>query len=373
MNKKSTILQINVTSAFGGGPEHMFSLIKGLSRDKYNIVAVCPNDGPYFKMLNELGVQVIDIPVRKLSLKVLFDIIGVVRKNKVDLIHAHGKGAGLYGRVAGALTGVPVIFTFHGIHYKAYGIFLRFSYLLIERILSFFTAWVINVSKGELKKGISLGIINRRKSSVIYNGIDMNRLEARKWGKAVSRTDFGFKDGDIITGSVARFNVQKGHEYLIQAFSKIAAERPGAKLLLVGDGELLNEMKKTVAKLGIEGRVVFTGYREDAIEIIRVMDIYALASLWEGMPISLLEAMGCGKPVVATDVIGNNEIVVDRDTGFLVPKGDAGMLAEKIINLIDNIELRNMMGEKGKEKVKMEFSAGDMISKTAAVYERVLS
>jgi glycosyltransferase involved in cell wall biosynthesis len=103
------------------------------------------------------------------------------------------------------------------------------------------------------------------------------------------------------------------------------------------------------------------------------MDIYALASLWEGMPISLLEAMGCGKPVVATDVIGNNEIVVDRDTGFLVPKGDAGMLAEKIINLIDNLELRNMMGEKGKEKVKREFSAGDMISKTEAVYERVLS
>nr|MQY69267.1 glycosyltransferase [Bacillota bacterium] len=140
----------------------------------------------------------------------------------------------------------------------------------------------------------------------------------------------------------------------------------------VGDGELREKMESLVKELEIKDNVVFTGSREDIPKILKVMDIFVLPSLWEGLPIVLLEAMASKKPIVATDVIGNKEVVVDGKTAFLVPPKNPGRLAEKIISLIKNKPLREKFGESGRRRVEETYPLDRMVKETEEVYHEAL-
>ena len=369
---KRNILEINVTSALGGGPEYMYSLVKGLDRSKYHIVAACPVDGPYFQRLRDLGIETIDLPIRSLHLGVLLRLVRIVRKFKIDLIHSHGKGAGIYSRPLGVITRTPVIHTLHGIHYGAYNPLMRKFYFLIERFLTSLTYKIVNLSESEEKEGLRLGIINKEKSRVIYSGIDLNRFDKVKINLARKRKELGLTGRNIVVGNVARFNLQKGHEYLIKAIPFVLRKYPRTKLLLVGDGELRGEMESLVGELEIKDNVIFTGFREDIPKILRIMDIFVLPSLWEGLPIVLLEAMACEKPIVATNVIGNKEVIIDGETGFLISPKDPRKLAEKIIFLIENKPLRERLGENGRRRVEKTYPLDRMVKETEEVYHEAL-
>lgn len=372
MANKKNILEINVTSALGGGPEHMYSLVKGLDKKKYRIIAACPDDGPYFQRLRDLGIEAINLPIRSLHLEVLLKLVRIVRKFKIGLIHSHGKGAGIYSRPVGAITRTPVIHTFHGIHYGAYNPLLKKFYFLIERFLASLTYKAINLSESEQKEGLRLGIIDRGKSRVIYSGIDLNKFDNVKINLARERKKLGLQGRNIVVGNVARFNFQKGHQYLIKAIPYVLKKHPRTKFLLVGDGELRGKMESLVEELGIKDNVIFTGFRENVPKILKIMDIFILPSLWEGLPIVLLEAMASKKPIVATDVIGNKEVVVDGETGFLVPSKDPKKLAERIIALIENKPLRKKFGENGRRRVEEIYSLNRMVKETEEVYHEAL-
>ncbi len=372
MANKKNILEINVTSTLGGGPEHMHSLVKGLDRNKYHIVAACPDDGPYFQRLRDSGIEAIDLPIRGLHLGGLVKLVGIVRKFKIDLIHSHGKGAGIYSRSLGAITRIPVIHTFHGIHYGAYNSLMRKFYFLLEKFLAILTYKTINLSQSEEKEGLRLGIINKEKSRVIYNGIELNRFDKVKINLVRERKELGLGGRNIVIGNVARFNLQKGHEYLIKAIPLVLRKYPRTKFLLVGDGKLRGKMESLIEELGIKDNVIFAGFREDIPRILKVMDIFVLSSLWEGLPIVLLEAMASELSVVATNVIGNKEVVIDGETGFLVPPRNPGKLAEKIIALIENKPLRKKFGENGRRRVKELYSLDRMVKETEEVYYEAL-
>jgi len=365
---KRNILEINVTSALGGGPEHMYSLIKKLDRNKYRVIAACPDDGPYFQRLRDLGIEAINLPIRSLHLGILLSLVRIVRKFKIDLIHSHGKGAGIYSRPLGAITRTPVIHTFHGIHYGAYNPLMRKFYFLIEKFLTSVTYKTINLSKSEQREGLRLRIINKEKGRVIYSGIDLNRFDKVKINLAWKKKELGLKGRNIVVGNVARFNLQKGHEYLIKSIPFVLKKYPRTKFLLVGDGELRGKMESLAEELKIKDNVIFTGYREDIPRILKVMDIFVLSSLWEGLPIVLLEAMASKKPVVATNVVGNKEVVVDGETGFLIPSRDPKKLAEKVITLIENKPLRKKFGENGRRRAKKTYSLDRMVKETEEVY-----
>lgn len=368
MAEKKNILEINVTSALGGGPEYMYSLVKGLDRNKYHIVAACPDDGPYFQRLRDLGIKVIDLPIRSLHLGVLLRLVRIARKFKIDLIHSHGKGAGIYSRPLGVITRTPVIHTFHGIHYGAYNPLMRKFYFLIERFLTTFTYKTIHPSQSEEKEGLRLGIIDGGKSRVIHYGIDLKKFDRVKINLVKERKELGLKGRNIVVGNVARFNLQKGHEYLIKAIPLVLRKYPRTKFLLVGDGELRGKMESLVKELKIKDNVVFTGSREDIPKILKIMDIFILPSLWEGLSIVSLEAMACEKPIVATSAIENKEVVIDGETAFLVPPKNPGRLAEKIISLTENKPLRKKFGEDGRRRVEETYSLDRMVKEIEEVY-----
>jgi glycosyltransferase involved in cell wall biosynthesis len=371
-------MQINVTSKLGGGSQHMYLLIKGLiNSDRYRIVAICPNDGPYFWKLQALGIEVIDLPIRTYSFKVAFELLKIVRREKIHVIHSHGKGAGMYSRPLGILTGIPVVHTFHGLHYHTYHELTRRSYLWIERVLGSFTAEVINVSKGEQDEAFKLGILQRHKGVVIYNGVDVNLFDNITANPSQKREELSIEKGTFLIGTVARISVQKGLEYLLQGLHILSYRIPNFKCLIIGDvpfGEerlqlyLLNRMQE----LGLQEHVVFMGPRLDVRALLEILDLYVSCSLWEGLPIALIEAMACRKAIVATDVVGNNEVVVDGETGFLVPSRDPESLARKMAQLLQNYSLREKFGEKGRRRAESYFSSEEMVRATEEVYRTVL-
>ncbi len=165
---------------------------------------------------------------------------------------------------------------------------------------------------------------------------------------------------------------QKGISYLIQALARTAPDQPRLRLLILGDGPLRQSLQKLAEDLTIQDRVLFTGFRTDIGELLQIMDIYALPSLWEGHPLVLLEAMAAGKPVVATDIPGSREVVAPEQTGLLVPPRDPHQLAQALLLLASDSSLRQRMGDAGRRLLLERFTIDRMTREYEALYETTL-
>jgi glycosyltransferase involved in cell wall biosynthesis len=214
--------------------------------------------------------------------------------------------------------------------------------------------------------------INSSKIAVVHNGIEANSFRLCSLAKEDKKSEFGFTQSDKIIGTVARIHKQKGHAYLLAAAREVIERFPTAKFLIVGDGPLKNGMEKLSLELGISENVIFTGFYRDIPGILSVLDVFVLPSLWEGLPITILEAMSMKKAVIATRVSGNPEVIEDNVTGILVPSKDSHSLAQAIIRLVENEDARLKMGEAGYNRVSRLFSVKKMVEETAAIYERLI-
>jgi glycosyltransferase involved in cell wall biosynthesis len=177
---------------------------------------------------------------------------------------------------------------------------------------------------------------------------------------------------DVIVGQIAKFDVQKAQDDLAASIPFVLDRCPAAKFLFVGDGALRPQIEDQVRRLGVDRQVVFTGYRDDVARLLKIIDVVALPSRWEGLSLVLLEAMACRKPIVATRVTGNVDVVVDGVTGFLVPSGAPQALAGKIIRLLQDAPLRDELGWRGRERVEQEFSLARMVAQIRSVYQDLL-
>ncbi|MER3523959.1 MAG: hypothetical protein C4326_07800 [Ignavibacteria bacterium] len=210
------------------------------------------------------------------------------------------------------------------------------------------------------------------KTRTISNGIDLDRYSP-EFFKDVSLQEFGIdrKPSHIIT-VVAGLNNQKGHAYLLQAIPSILVRFPFALFLFVGDGHLREQLERIACDLKVDHSVVFMGKREDVRQILAITDVFVLPSLFEGMPLSVLEAMAMGKPVVATKVDGTAEAVTDGISGYLVPPRDSTALASRIIELLADPLLRAEFGQHARERVRSLFSADLMSNKYLSLYISLL-
>jgi glycosyltransferase involved in cell wall biosynthesis len=370
------ILELNVTSALGGGPKAMADLVGGLARDRFAPVAVTPDDGPYFAQYRALGVPVLDLPMRAFRPGTLAGIVAGVRRHRVRLIHSHGKGAGLYGRLAAALTRVPAVHTFHGLHHRRHGRLGQHAYLALERLLARLTTAFVHVSSSEMEEAIGLGVSLASRAVVIPNGVDCDEIDRIRASSAAERAVAGLAGASAVVGYVARISPQKGLEDFARAMRLVADAVPGARFVLVGDAPKGDEAARQrfvelVGALGLDGRLLMLGYRSDAIALMKTFDVYVSTALWEGLPITLLEAMACRRPIVATDVGGNRDVVVDGDSGFLVPVRNPDALAGRVRQLLEDPALRRRLGEAGRRRVEDRFSIGHMVARTSELYERV--
>ncbi len=181
--------------------------------------------------------------------------------------------------------------------------------------------------------------------------------------------EFNLSDNSVLIAIVARLVPLKAHEVLLKAVHKLISNGCDIHVLIVGDGPRRKELEDLSQSLRISDRVVFTGYRTDVPQILNLIDIFVLSSDWEGFPMTILEAMASGKPVVCTDVGGNREAVVNGETGFIVPPRDIKFLSESLFKLIQYTDLRKEMGERGKERFLKNFTVDVMVKKTESIYE----
>jgi len=354
------ILLLITRAELGGGQTHVVDLLRGL-RDEFEVELATGEPGYLTEAAAALGIQAHVIPdlvqpMRPLQdLKALWRCFQLIRKLRPDVVHAHTSKAGVIGRLAARLAGVPSIFTAHtwcfaegtSWKWKAVGI-------PVERIAARCAAQIITVSEANRALAVHQRIAAPEKLVTVHNGIADSPHRADPGENALPR---------IVM--VARFSEQKAQGLLIDAVAQIRAP---FRLLLVGDGPLRPAVEQQVAKLNLGDRVSFLGQRMDIAEILASSHIFALFTRWEGFPISILEAMRAGLPVVASDVNGVREAVADGTTGFLAPAGDIAMFRERLEQLLEDNSLREKLGIAGRLRFEKEFTVEAMLRSTAGIY-----
>jgi len=368
MSRPIRVLQLLVSTSPGGGPKHVYDLVRNLAKREFEFMVGAPRDGIFFERFQELGIPVAEIPLGRVGIRQLFATIRLIRHHRVDLVHTHGKGPGLYGRLAARWLGIPAVHTLHGIHYRSYSWLGQRLYLTLERCLSRLSHTIINVSTSQEAEGLGLHLFRPGQSVVITNGVDFEEMERMLRESPVEREMLGLRPDDVVLGCVSRFDPVKRLEVLLDALERLRDRIPRVMLVLVGGGGEEKRIRHLSRRLGLQDRVVFTGFLEMPARIYPALDLYLSTSLKEGLPLSLVEAMGAGLATVATDVPGHRDVVAHGKTGLLIPADDAAALADAVVSLwADPIE-RAALSKAARQWVRDEFGIDKMLDRTAAVY-----
>jgi glycosyltransferase involved in cell wall biosynthesis len=364
------ILELLVTTSPGGGPRHVWDLARHLPRDEFELIIGAPRDGVFFDRFRELGLPMVELPTRRLGARHFALTRRTISQFGVEVVHTHGKGPGLYGRTMARSMRVPAIHTFHGLHYAGYGPLTRRLYLALERRLSRWSRFIINVSRSGHLEGLGLRLFRPEQSVVIVNGVDIDDDERLLLESPMRRESLGLSAADLVIGCVSRFDPVKRIELLVDALRRLKDRVPRLVLVLVGGGGELERIRRLVAERGLSDRVIFTGFVENPVRVQAALDLYVAASRKEGLPLAVLEAMAAGLAVVATDVPGHRDVVIPGETGLLVAPDDSAALAAAVATLLSDPARRKSLGQAGRERVRQEFGVRAMVDATAAVYRR---
>jgi glycosyltransferase involved in cell wall biosynthesis len=358
------ILELLVSTDLGGGPAHVRDLVAGLAGPEFRFTIAGPAGGALLPALTAAGADFEPVAADRLSVGALRDTVRLARARRIQVIHSHGKGAGLYGRIAARLTGAAAIHTFHGIHPAGYGRL----YLRLERALARWSFAVVHVSESQAGEARALGLAPAGRTRVIVNGIDAALVRAVAERAPMSRAALGLRPDALVLATVARFDPVKRLEVLVRAVPLLVARVPEAQLLIVGDGPERDTLRALARTLAPGDGVVFAGAIPDAARVLPVVDLYVTASRREGLPLAVLEAMACGLPVLATAAPGHVDAVEPEVTGRLVPLDDAPGLAAAAALLLRDPALRARMGRAGRERVERHFSRARVLAEIADLY-----
>lgn len=353
------ILQITCRSDYGGGPEHLKHLISGLN-SVFEFVIAAPADEPYFEIFQKYGLC-IEIQHRKFSVRSLISLLKTVNKHKIDIIHSHGKGAGIYSRILGLMTGKPVVHTFHGFHYTHLNPLYRWFYLMVEKLFAYATDVFINVSESEKNSCLTAGIVSNDRIVVVLNGVQIPTFRKRALTKKV--TTFV---------NVSRLVREKGMDVLLDIVKALSQKYQDFRMLIIGDGPERVSLERKVCGLGIGQYVSFLGFRHDVSTLLEQADIYITASRGEGMPLTVLEAMAASLPVVASNVVGIVDLVVHGKNGFLFNIDKPNEAAGYLLKLINDYALYESMSENAYQTVSDKHSLAKMCAEIANIYNTIL-
>ena len=368
-----TKVLIALTSADpGGAPQVVYDLLSRARSKDFEFVVAAPQ-GVFLQKFRKLGYKVFPIRLDRIRLDSFRKFLKVASRERVDLINSHGKGAGLYARKIGFILGVPVVQTFHGLHYDYRNRIARFLYISLEKMLARFTARFINVSSGQEREGLTMKLFPKSKSRVVVNGVDTAVVDRVAVNNTSFRRKLGLGSGDLVVIMIARFDPVKGHERLVGMLPELLKKIPNLKIVFAGDGERRSGTERLTKKLGVSSAVRFLGQRSDVFKIFKVSDAAILSSYHEGMPLTVLEAMACRLPVVGSDVVGIRDLVKDGETGYLVDlEHGSGQLIKSLSKLAKNSLLRRRMGESGRHFVENNFGVDKFVNATLKVYQQAL-
>lgn len=362
------------TGGPGGGEQVFLNIARNIDREQYNPSVILLKKGWLYDQLSQDDIKITIISSqRSWDLSFLYRLIKSCRQQKIDVIHSHFTGANLYASLAGSILRIPVVVTFHNELILPWWScsYSKFKHFLIRN----FASRIVMVAEFMKKDYVNIAKYPPNKLLTIYNGIDLDRDKVDIDSTAL-RKELGLRDDDLLVGHVANLRPPKGHEYLIRAAKLICEILPNVKFLLVGEDNrenLKGDIEKQIYDLNLNENVKLLGYRADVPELLRLIDVFVLPSISEGHPLSVIEAMAASRPIVATNVGGLPEIVEDGLNGYLVKSENPSALAEKILVLLKNKNLREQMGKMGRKTVEENFSIKTMIDNYQNLYRELLS
>ena len=374
------ICHISGTTLPGGGPEHIYQLSKRLNRSEWDVIICTSKDGLYWDKFNSIGIKTYNLVFRKLLLSSLFKLFFILKKEKPDIVHTHGKGPGLYGRIVGKILNIPVIHTYHGFHYENLSKLKQCLYLAIESFLALITTHHIFVSNGERDRARVIKLVDEENSTAIHNGVDCEYIENLHIEREAILQSIGYLswENNSLIGTISRLSPEKGIINLLLAFHKIIQKKKNLRLIIIGGYPEEHKnyylmIKRLIEEKGLSEHVCILGYRRDALKIIKCLDIYISASLSEGLPISILEACASKIPTIATDICGNKDILCNSVFGSLVKPNSTVSLAEGVIKMVQLSQTeREVMTRNAHSRIKNHFSVNAMVNKTTQLYSLVL-
>jgi glycosyltransferase involved in cell wall biosynthesis len=368
-------------ASIGGTRTHMELLLQHIDRSRFAVTLVCSTrrDPQFAEALRRyqdegIAVRIIEMvrrihPIRDMvSLWRLYDCF---RQCAFDIVHTHSSKAGILGRIAARLAGIPTIL--HTPHAFAFqdesNPFASGLYLLAERAARQWTTAFICVSDGERSIAIRKKIAAAANALVIHNSVDMERADCSSRRLAQARAVACCSEAEIVVGTVANLRPQKGLHHFINAAGRVLSQRQDVKFIIVGSGSLHQQLNELIASSKLQERIKIISGETDVWPYYALIDVFALTSMWEGLPYVILEAMAMGKPVVATDISGCRDVVIDGETGLLVPPRDEEATARAILTLLENPSMRQRMGALGRQVIEQKYRIQQKIKELEAAYE----
>ncbi len=408
--KKRKIIRIIARLNIGGPAIHAILLTAGLNKEKFESILItgavsasegdmsylAQNKGVAPVLINELGREI----SWKDDLAALWKIFKIIRDEQPDIVHTHTAKAGALGRLVVALVNyglffkvksrnrIKLVHTFHGHVFHSYFGWLKSNiFIFIERFLALITDKIVVISC-EQANDISnkYNVCNREKISIVPLGLDLDKYLYNKCDGARFRSEFSIKNDCLLIGLIGRLVPVKNHKMFFDAAKMFAEKFPGVniKFVVIGDGELRNELDNYAIKLGFKNGIIFAGWREKLEDIYPALDFVALTSFNEGTPVSIIEALASGKAIIATNVggvpdlmgkfqktDGNNGKASFFENGILVESGDTLGFVDALNFLIENKSERFALGLRGKAFVESKFNIARLASDIEKLYESI--
>lgn len=368
----------------GGAQENTMYTAALLDRERFQVEVLSgPQTGSEGSLIEEVRARQVPLTIlpdllRQVSplndLRALFKLAGLMRRKGFTIVHTHSSKAGILGRIAARLAGVPVIVhTVHGWSFHDHmSPAVRRTYIQLERLCASITDAMIVVAAPDIDKGLKAGIGRREQYRLIRSAIPLDEFDPGRVDCAAVRRELGLPLDAPVLGNVGRFSPQKNPLEWVKVAGVVGRAIPECRFLLVGDGPLREQVEVALEAEGILERTVLTGLRRDVPRMMRAIDVFLLTSLWEGLPRVIPQAMAMGLPVVANRADGTVEAIRQGETGFLCNPGDIDGLAAACLQALRSPELRAEIGRRGQAYARQDFDLRRMVAQIEQLYTELL-
>ena len=379
------VLHVITRLIVGGAQENTMYTAAMLDKGRFEVDVVSGeqtgSEGSLIEEVVQHGVPLTLMPqlVRQVSpsndLRALWNLYHLMRSHRYSIVHTHSSKAGILGRLAARLAGVPVIIhTVHGWSFHEHMTpRTRRMYVLLEKLAASLTDAMIVVTRQDIQKGLREGIGKEERYHLIRSAIPLEEFDPQLVDRAEVRKELGLPLDALVLGNIGRFSPQKNPLEWIRVAAKVAKKQPGARFLLVGDGPLRSQVEAALLEADLSEKTVLTGLRRDVPRMLAAMDVFLLTSLWEGLPRVIPQAMAMGIPVVANRADGTADAIQPGKTGYLCEPGHLDEMAAFCVTLLHDPLSRREMGARGQVHSRLEFDLRMMVKQIEGLYEELLN
>lgn len=367
---KFKVLHVTFDMTIGGAQQVIRQLIENMDESQVHSDIVCIDNklGELGDLLQHKGIKIFLLKRRPgFDITLIKDLYHLVKLNQYDIVHCHQYSPYVYGLLSSIFTSAKVVFTEHGRFYPDYGTWKR---KLINPIFNYFTAQSIAISRATKDALIDFENFRSDSIDVVYNGIkDHSSMDI---DENSLKDQFSIPKESLILGTISRLQPIKNQKMMISAFKKVHDEFSNSHLLIVGDGEIKQDLELLTQELSLTDCVTFTGFQNDPYVFHKIIDVFLLSSFSEGTSMTVLESMSFSKPCVLTQVGGNPEIITDGEGGYLVESDDVEQFSKRCLELLMSESLRTDMGHKARLSFEKSFRIKNMVTSYQNIYQNIL-